>query len=198
MPIYFFFKVTVYSRTSCSISQVVEAPLAQHEPCLVKCLAACACIFFFHAYVTTAHDCRYVTVALAIAQYYWTRGNRDVMPRFPVLHAARTTLRWSIFTTYQNSMHCILQEVFILRMAICVWQQQLSSALQQLCHVCAHESFHKGTFSHCHHHHHHHHHQSKTHVLAFATSVGVCAECLVQTHWPRASLQKLFCSISQA
>ena len=37
--------------------------------------------------------CRYVTVALAIAHYYWTRGNREVMPRFPVLHAIRTTLR---------------------------------------------------------------------------------------------------------
>ena len=40
--------------------------------------------------------CRYVTVALAIAHYYWTRGNREVMPRFPVLHAMRTTLRCAV------------------------------------------------------------------------------------------------------
>lgn len=40
--------------------------------------------------------CRYVTVALAIAHYYWTRGNREVMPRFPVLHAIRTTLRCAV------------------------------------------------------------------------------------------------------
>jgi len=32
-------------------------------------------------------------VALAIAHYYWTRGNKETMPRFPVLHAVRTTLR---------------------------------------------------------------------------------------------------------
>ncbi|KAL0045810.1 hypothetical protein WJX82_005374 [Trebouxia sp. C0006] len=38
----------------------------------------------------------YVTVALAIAHYYWTRGNREVMPRFPVLHAIRTTLRYHL------------------------------------------------------------------------------------------------------
>ena len=81
---------------------------------------------FFNPYLTTAHDCRYVTVALAIAHYYWTRGNRDVMPRFPVLHAARTTLRWSILITYQNSMHCILQGDFHVTVPICAWQQQLT------------------------------------------------------------------------
>ena len=42
-------------------------------------------------------------MALAIAHYYWTRGNSDVMPRFPVLHAARTTLRWSILTTPKHN-----------------------------------------------------------------------------------------------
>ena len=39
-----------------------------------------------------------MTVALAIAHYYWTRGNREVMPRFPVLHAIRTTLRCAILS----------------------------------------------------------------------------------------------------
>ena len=69
--------------------------LVLHPDCL--CVTSVVSVY---PDLPTTHDCRYVTVALAIAHYYWTRGNRDVMPRFPVLHAARTTLRWSIFSTY--------------------------------------------------------------------------------------------------
>lgn len=58
--------------------------------------------------LTITHDCRYVTVALAVAHYYWTRGNKEVMPRFPVLHAARTTLRWSIALAPHINMLCVI------------------------------------------------------------------------------------------
>lgn len=35
----------------------------------------------------------YVTIAGAIAHYYWTRGDRDKMPRHPILCAMRNTFR---------------------------------------------------------------------------------------------------------
>ncbi len=68
-------------------------------------MRTCGCI----PLLILTHDCRYVTVALAVAHYYWTRGNSDVMPRFPVVHAARTTLRWSIVSTcHSNTAPVIL------------------------------------------------------------------------------------------
>lgn len=43
--------------------------------------------------MTARMECRYVTVAGAIGRYYWTRGNRQEMPRFPVVHAMHTAFR---------------------------------------------------------------------------------------------------------
>ena len=131
---------------------------------------------------TTIHDCRYVTVALAIAHYYWTRGNRDVMPRFPVLHAARTTLRCSIFSTYQTTCFLSYKEISMLQLPICTWQQQLSSFLHRVMSVIISQFCAARDLSHCHphHFHHHQHHQSRTYVHGFVTS-QLCAECLAQT-----------------
>lgn len=60
-------------------------------------------------------DCRYVTIALAIAHYYWTRGNKETMPRFPVLHAVRTTLRsdsvWCHLTSHMSSVHTVRMQI---------------------------------------------------------------------------------------
>ena len=39
--------------------------------------------------------CRYVTIAGAVAHFYWTKGERDKMPRLPVLLALKNTIRYA-------------------------------------------------------------------------------------------------------
>ncbi len=76
--------------------------------------------------------CRYVTVALAIAHYYWTRGNREVMPRFPVLHAIRTTLRCAVLChTVPQTCSKAFSTPSLPGSAACVERQSIFGSLHQ-------------------------------------------------------------------
>lgn len=45
--------------------------------------------------VRLACACRYVTIAGAVAQFYWTKGEREAMPRLPVLLALKNTIMYA-------------------------------------------------------------------------------------------------------
>ena len=39
---------------------------------------------------------RYITIAGAVVHFYWTQGERDKMPRFPLMLALKNTVRYAL------------------------------------------------------------------------------------------------------
>lgn len=68
--------------------------------CVIACVASlraawsfCSCTTMVRA--PCAGACRYVTIAGAVAQFYWTKGEREAMPRLPVLLALKNTIMYA-------------------------------------------------------------------------------------------------------